>query len=61
MDVKSARVFDKPFQPSLLFVGKAGAHPSGALKRSSPLGKALGLAHKHYTNSERLAKDKHSS
>ncbi len=38
MDVKSARVFDKPFQPSVLFVGKAGAYPNGALKISSLLG-----------------------
>ncbi len=38
---------------------KAG--PSGTLKRSSPLGQALGLTHKHLTRLERLARDKPSS
>ncbi len=40
----------KPFQLSLLFVGKAGAYPSGVAKRA-PLKDRL----------ERLASDKHSS
>ncbi len=33
----------KPLQPSLMFVGKAGAYPSGAPFSFSPLGRALGL------------------
>jgi hypothetical protein len=40
---------------------KAGAYPSGAPKRSSPSGKALGVTHKHCTRLERLFKDKHFS
>jgi hypothetical protein len=51
----------KPFKPSLVFVLKAGAYPSGATKRSSPLGWALGLTHTHYSRLEWLIRDKHSS
>ncbi len=42
--------------PGLMFVRKAGAYPSGAPKRSSPIGYALGLTHRHYTWLESLAK-----
>ena len=54
-------VTGKPFQHSLLLVRKAGAHPIGALKRSSPSRVAPSLTHKHKTRLERLASDKHSS
>jgi hypothetical protein len=52
---------DKPFQPSLMFVGKAGEYPSEASFRCSTLGWAPDLAHKHQTRLERLARDKHCS
>ncbi len=35
---KLVSVTGKPFLPSLLFVKKAGAYPSGAPKKGSPLG-----------------------
>jgi hypothetical protein len=44
-----------------MLMRKSGAYPSGAPKRSSPSGKALGVTHKHCTRLERLFKDKHSS
>jgi len=36
-------VLDKPFQPSLMFVGKAGAYPSESPLRCSTLGQAPAL------------------
>jgi hypothetical protein len=44
-----------------MFVRKARAYPSGAPKRSSPLGYALGLTDKHKARLERLAVDNRSS
>ncbi len=38
----------KPFQPSLMFVGKAGAYLSGAPFQWTTLGYAPGLTRKHY-------------
>ncbi len=51
----------KPFQPSLVFVGKARSLPkSGALERSfTRVGS--GLTHKIQDRLERLARDKHPS
>ncbi len=40
---------------------RPGAYPSEAPFRYSTLGQASGLAHKHQTRLERLARDKHSS
>ncbi len=40
-----------------MFTGKAGAYPSEALCNFSSLGLAPGLAHKHKTRVERLARD----
>ncbi len=40
-------VHGKPFQPSLMFAGKARAYPSEAPFRCSTLGQARGLTHKH--------------
>jgi hypothetical protein len=37
----------KPFQPSLMFLGKAGAYPCDAPFKCSTLGYAPGLTHKH--------------
>ena len=48
----------KPFQPSLVFVGKARAYLSEAPFKWSTLGKAPGLTRKHLTRLERLARDK---
>jgi hypothetical protein len=44
-----------------MFAGNAGAYPSEAPFRCSPLGLAPGLTHKHKTWAERLARDKYSS
>jgi hypothetical protein len=46
---KKAREFVpvKPFQPSLMFSGKAGAYLSEAPFRCSTQGEALGLTHEH--------------
>ncbi len=41
----------KPFQLSLMVVGKAGAYTDYT----------FGFPHKHYTRLEKLARDKHSS
>ncbi len=53
-------VSGKPFQPRLMFVGKArGLLQSGALERCfTRVG--FGLTSKHQTSSERLARDEHS-
>ncbi len=51
----------KPFQPSLMFVGKAGAYPIEEPFRCCTLGQASGLAHKQETRLERLTRDKHSN
>ncbi len=51
----SVFVSGKPFQPSLMFLGKAGASPS---KAPITLGYAPGLTHKHQTKLERPAIDK---
>ncbi len=51
----------KLFQPNLMFVGKARGLPkSGSPQRCFNL-VGPGLASKHWTRLERLAKDKHSS
>ncbi len=44
-----ARAFitNKPFQPSLMFAGKAGAFPSEAPFKCSTLGLAPDFIHKH--------------
>ncbi len=57
-----ARVFllGKPFQSSLMLVGKIGAHPSEASLWCSIFGQAHDLTHKLWTRQERLARDKHS-
>ncbi len=39
----------QPFQPSLMFVSKARAYPSGAPFRWSILVQSRGLSHKHYS------------
>jgi hypothetical protein len=54
-------VLGKPFQPNLMFAGKARAYPSEAPFRCSTLGQALGLTHKYSNRLERPARDKHSS
>ncbi len=54
-------MLDKPFQPSLMSAGKAGAYMSEAPFRCYTLGQALGLTHEQQTRLERLAKDKHSN
>ncbi len=51
----------KPFQPSLMFAGKARAYPIEAHFRCYTVGQVPGLSHKHPTRLERLARDKHSS
>jgi len=49
----------KPFKPSLMFVGQAGAYPSEApFSFFTRVGS--GLTHKHLTRLEKLAEDKHS-
>jgi len=45
----------------MVFGGKAGACPSETLFRCTTLRWAPGLAHKHVTRLERLARDKHFS
>ena len=40
-------VISMPFQPSIMFAGKAGAYLSEALVRRFTLGLSLGLTHKH--------------
>jgi hypothetical protein len=44
----------EPFQPTLMFAGKAGAYLSGALLK----GRLLGLTRKYYNRLEKLAIDK---
>jgi hypothetical protein len=51
----------KPFLPSLMSVGKAGAYLSEAPFGCSTLVLAPGLTQKHQTRLERLTRDKHSS
>ncbi len=43
-----------------MFMKKAGANPSEAPKRCSPLGKVLDLTNKHPAKLEKLVRDKHS-
>ncbi len=38
-----------PFQPSLMYMGKAGAYLNGAPEINSTLEEAPGFGHKHYT------------
>ncbi len=52
----SVFVLARPFQPSPMFVSRASAYP-----RSSTLGQALSLTHKHWTRLERSGKYKHTS
>ncbi len=47
----------KLFQPSPMFVGKAGNFPSKAFFRCSTLGQVSGLTHKHQTRLEGLSTD----
>ncbi len=51
----------KPFQTSVMLVGKARAYPNATPFRCSTLGYAPGLTRKHLTRLERLARDKGSS
>ncbi len=51
-------VLGRRLQPSLMFVGKAGAYPIEVPFRRSTLGQAPGLAHKQLHRLERLAMDK---
>ncbi len=54
-------VTERPFQPSLMFVGKARILPySGPPERSFTY-VGSGLTPKHWTRLEWLARDKHSS
>jgi hypothetical protein len=63
MDFRKKQVFvpGKPFQPHLVFAGKAGAYPSKAPSRCFTLGETPSLTHKYQTRLKRLARDKHSS
>ncbi len=49
----------KPFQPSLMFAGKAGAYLSGASEKCFTR-VCSGITRKHKTRLERLARDKRS-
>jgi hypothetical protein len=51
----------RPFQLSVMFVGKAVVYLSEVPSRCSTLGLAPGLTHKHPTRLERPTRDKHSS
>jgi len=51
----------KPFQPNLMFLSETTTYLSEALFRRSTLGKARGLTYKHYTEVERLVRDKPSN
>jgi hypothetical protein len=55
-----AFVSGKPFQPWLMFAGKAWAYPSEARFRCPTLWQTPGLTHKHQTSLKRLANNKHS-
>ncbi len=48
----------KPFQPSVMFVGKARAYPSDVTFSCCTLGWAPGITHKYQTRLERLTRDK---
>jgi hypothetical protein len=50
----------KPFKPSLMLAGKAGAYLSEPPFRLSSLGAAPGITHKHFTMLERRARNDHS-
>ncbi len=54
-------VAGKPFQPSLMFAGKAGAYTNKAPFTCSTLGQTLRLTHKHQSRLKILTRDKHSS
>jgi hypothetical protein len=50
-----------PFQPSVIFVSKAGAYQREVPSRCSDLGHAFGLTRKYKTRMEKPVRDKHSS
>ncbi len=54
-------VTGKPFKPGLMFVGKSRFYLCEAPFRSSTLGQAPRLTHKHQTRMEEPARNKHSS
>ncbi len=49
----------RPFQSSLMFVGKTRSLPSNGASEKCFTRVGYGLTHKHYTWLERPAKDKH--
>jgi hypothetical protein len=51
----------QPFQPSQIFVSKAGSYPSGAHFKCSAIGQAPGLIYKRWIRLESTATDRHSS
>ncbi len=53
-------VLGKPFQPCLMFVGKAKSLLQRELLLGAPLGKARSLSLKHYIRLESLISAKHS-
>ncbi len=54
-------VLDKPLQPSLMFVGKAGAYPGVEQFKCTSLGLAPGLSCKYWMWLERPVREKLSS
>ncbi len=54
-------VHRKPFQPSLMFVGKARSLPESGVLFGCSTQVGYSLTHKHQSRLERLARDKHSS
>ncbi len=54
-------VSGRPFEPSLMFVSKAGAFPSGVTFKCFTLRQVTRIPHKHYTFLENPARNKHFS
>jgi hypothetical protein len=51
----------RPFKPTLMFVSKAGAFPSGVTFKCLTLRQITGIPHKHYTLLEKFGRNKHFS
>jgi hypothetical protein len=54
-------VLDKPFQPSLVFVGKSRSLPYSGAPEKCITQVGSGLTRNHWTGLQKLARDKHSS
>ncbi len=54
-------VLGKPFQPSLMFVGKAKSLPKKGAPFRCSIWLGSGITHNHYNRLEKVVRDKYSS